>query len=163
MVALVKKRVTAALVRIFGKISDIHGNCCCTAGAVAPRAREATSDTHKQQWQTQNFDSFSFFSIFCFQFQAMKHPRLNNAFSTNKPDIFPEGPPPSSIDLNSSCSCCETRVDLANHRIPIQLPSRVQGAMHPASTLSFELADLVVSVGGTPLACTLKSLLFAEN
>ena len=57
---------------------------------------------------------------------------------------------------------CETRVDLATHSTPIQLPSRIQGAMHRASTLSSELAALGVSVGRTCPARRLKSLLFSE-
>ena len=29
-------RDTAALIRIFGDISDTHNDCCCTAAAIAP-------------------------------------------------------------------------------------------------------------------------------
>ena len=47
--------------------------------------------------------------------------------------------PRSSIDGKSSSSCCEKRVDVATHRTPIQLPSRIQGARHPASTFSTKL------------------------
>ena len=65
-----------------------------------------------------------------------------------KPPILPEGPR-SAIDSHSSCSCCEPRTDLATHRTLVQVPSRIQGAMHPATTLSFQLAALVVSVGRT--------------
>ena len=76
---------------------------------------------------------------------------LENSFSDiQNPEIFPEGPR-SSIDSNSSCSCCETRVHLATHRTPIQLPSRIQGGMHPASILPFELAAVVVSGELVPL------------
>ena len=98
-----------------------------------------------------------------FQLLGMICPSLKNAFfDILNIKIFPEGPR-SSIDSNSRCSCCETRVDLAIHTTPIQLPSRIQGATRPASTLSFELAAVVVSVGRTGPARRLCSLLFVEN
>ena len=56
------------------------------------------------------------------------------------------------IDSNRCCIICrcETRVDLATDRTPIQLPNRIQGGMHPASTFSSELvAALAVSLGRT--------------
>ena len=61
----------------------------------------------------------------------------------HEPTDFPEGPR-SSIDPNSSCGGCENRVDPATHRTPLQRPGRIQGAMHPASTFSSELAAPVV-------------------
>ena len=45
---------------------------------------------------------------------------------------------------------------------PIQLPGRIQGGMHPASTFSTEFAALVICVGSTRSARRLKSLLFAK-
>ena len=102
------------------------------------------------------------------QFSAMKHPRLKNAFSTDEtPKYFNISAlrSRSSIDSNSSCSCCVNRVDLATHRTPTQLPSRIQGAMRPASALSIELATLliVVWIGRTRRARRLKSQLFARK
>ena len=77
-------------------------------------------------------------------------------------EYFREGPW-SSIVSKSSCSCYSKRVDLATHKTLVQPPSRIQGAIHPGLTLSFELAALVVSVARTRPARSFKSLLFAEN
>ena len=41
-------RVTAALIRILGDISDTH-NCCCTVAAVAAARGAPPSDAHEQQ------------------------------------------------------------------------------------------------------------------
>ena len=72
-------------------------------------------------------------------------PLENRIFRTYKtPKYFRTSSVHSRIDSNISCSCCETRVVLATHRAPIRLPSRIQGAMHHPSTLSFELAAVVV-------------------
>ena len=67
------------------------------------------------------------------------------------------------MDSNRSCEYCEKRVGLATHRKPFQLPSKIQGAMYPASILSLELVALVVSVGRIRPARRLKSLFFTEN
>ena len=92
----------------------------------------------------------------------MKHPGLQNAFfGIHNPEIFSKVL--DQFKQHSSCSFCETRVDLATHRTLVQLCSRILGGMHPGSTLSFELAALVVSVARTRPARAFKSLLFAEN
>ena len=67
-----------------------------------------------------------------------------------------------SIGAVASCRCSEKPVDLATQKTPIELTSRIQGAMHPASTLSVELAALGVCAGRTRPAPRFESLLFAE-
>ena len=144
--------------RILGDISETHNDSCCSS---ACSAREApTSYMHKEQRRKTKLHIFPNFFV---QYLAMNNPHLQNTFfDVENPQIFPAGPR-SSIDPNSSCDCCETRVDLATHRTLVQLPSRIRGVMHRASTLSSELAAPVLSVGRTRPARRSKSLLFTEN
>ena len=140
-----------------------HHDRYCTAAAVAPLTlREGLLlQTHTQTAMTKRkLHSF---------FRHETSPLKSALFGIRNPENIPEGPW-SSIVSNSSCSCyekrvdlCDKRVDLATHRTLVQLPRRIQGAMHPGSTLSFEFAALVVSLARTRPARALNPLLFAEN
>ena len=94
--------------------------CCTAAAAVAPLTLQRKALKKKKN--------------------AVKHPRLKNALlGIRTPEYFPE----ESLVLDrfkQQFSCYEKCVELATHRTLVQLPSRIQGAMHPGSTLSFELA-----------------------
>ena len=95
-------------------------------------------------------------------FLAVKDPRLKNALVDKRNlEIFTRGT--SAIDSNSSRSFRDKRVDFSTNKAPIQLPSRILGGIHPASTSSIELAALVVSAGTTRPVRRLKSLLLAES
>ena len=94
----------------------------------------------------------------------MKHPRLKkrifSRYETSK--YFPLGRAPRSSDRFKQQSVVAVKrlltLQPAGH--PIQLPSRIQGAVHPASTFSIELAALAVCVGTTRPARRLQIVCF---
>ena len=100
----------------------------------------------------------------------MNYPRLANAFFDilvgDSRSISPRALGPRSIQT-AVVVAVKKRVNLATHRTLVQLPSRIQGGMHPASTFSIELSALVLvaCVGSTRPARRLKAplVLFADN
>ena len=91
-------------------------------------------DSAKKQkmWAVQHRAKIRFYF---FSPRNIPAPRLKNAsLGIRNLEYLPEGPW-STIVSNSRCDCYEKRVGLATHRTIVQLPSTIQGATHPASTL----------------------------
>ena len=89
------QRVTAALARIFGDMSDTYNDCCCS---FAYSVRQApTSDTQKTATAEAQLDFV--FSIF----GRETTPLEKRVFDIQNLYLLPEGPR-SSIDSNSNCS-----------------------------------------------------------
>ena len=114
------------------------------AAAVAPRTlREGLQYLRHSQTATAKKNTL--------QVHLRQISPLKTDFLTYKTQSISEGPR-SSIDSNSSCSCCGKRVDLASHSATQQ-----DSAGHGPCLLPFELAALVVCVGRTRHARKLVS------
>ena len=75
------------------------------------------------------------FSIFGHETSPLEKPIF---LHTKPPKYFPDPRGPRALVSRSMQAIVVVSVDLTTYRSPIQLPSRIQGAMHPASTLSLK-------------------------